>query len=607
MNYHQLGLISGIEIHQQLEGNKLFCACPTEIIDAQPDAIVERVLRAVEGETGEIDIAASHEQKKQKYYRYHLYHKNTCLVEIDEEPPHPVNKTALKTCLIAAKLLDAKVVDEIQFMRKTVIDGSNVSGFQRTALVATDGFIETSFGKVSIPTICLEEDSAKIIEKHTDYAVYNLSRLGIPLIEIATAPDMHSPEQVKEVAEKIGMLLRATNAVKRGLGTIRQDLNISIKGCPRVEIKGAQDLHLIPKIVEYEVQRQQNMLALTEKLQRIPLLKQQAAQNLTQIFTNTQCAFLQKAIKEGKGIYGLKIPCFAGIFGSELMPNHRVGTEISDKTKLLTGAGIVHSDELPKFGITDKEVAVIREKLSCNKDDAFVLSAVKHDHAKIVFEIIIEQINLLRSGVISEVRAATQEATSKYMRPMPGSARMYPETDIPSIPITEQYLKLLSLPETLEAKQTRLETLGLSNDLAELLVKKGDVAFFETCVAHYKNLKPAFIAEVLLPKLLEVKRKYNVDIDKITQPQIKLLLGHLNQGSIVKSSVEEIFLQYAQGKEVNYGKFKGISRAELERAIKEIIASNKGKPVGAIMGLVMKRYQGNVDGKLVSEILHKFI
>src|SRR3989338_7981539 len=134
MDYQQLGLISGIEIHQQLEGNKLFCACPTEIIDSQPDAIVERVLRAVEGETGEIDIAASHEQKKQKYYRYHLYNKNSCLVEIDEEPPHNVNKTALETCLIVAKLLHAKVVDELQFMRKTVIDGSNVSGFQRTAL-----------------------------------------------------------------------------------------------------------------------------------------------------------------------------------------------------------------------------------------------------------------------------------------------------------------------------------------------------------------------------------------------------------------------------------------------------------------------------------------
>ncbi len=615
MDYKQLGLKSGIEIHQQLEGEKLFCHCPTEIIDAAPDTTIKRELRAVEGETGEIDVAASHEQKKGRHYVYHLYNKNTCLVEIDEEPPHPVNAQALEVCLVAAKMLNAKIVDEIQFMRKTVVDGSNVSGFQRTALVATDGYIETSFGKVKIPTICLEEDSAKIVEKHADYAVYNLSRLGIPLIEIATAPDMHTPEQVKEVAEKIGMLLRATNAVKRGLGTIRQDINVSISKGTRVEIKGAQDLHLLPKIVEYEAQRQQNLLIFKEKVQNLISALSLNPKNyidLTSIFSKTECLFLKKSLADKQGVFGMKIDHFAGLLGYELMLNHRFATEISDNVKVLTGYGILHSDELvelPKYGITADEVAAIRTKLGCKNNDAFIITTTKKDPLVIekIFQAIIERINDAVKGVLQEVRAVIQEGTSKYMRPMPGSARMYPETDIPSILVAKQYLTSLVLPETLDEKQTRLEQLGLSSDLAELMVKKGDVGFFESCVTAYKNLNPAFIAELLLPKLLEVKRKYNVDISKITHANLTLLLGHLNQGTIVKNSVEEILVNYARGKEVNYGKYKGISQAELERVIKDIVAVNKDKPFGAVMGIVMHKYQGTVDGKQVNEILKRFM
>ncbi|MBI2139102.1 Glu-tRNA(Gln) amidotransferase GatDE subunit E, partial [Candidatus Woesearchaeota archaeon] len=227
IDHSSLGFRCGLEIHQQLEGRKLFCRCPTLNSDAQPDIKLERVLRAVAGETGEVDIAARHEMSKEKRISYIGNSSDVCLVELDEDPPHEVNLDAVKAALQIAMLLHSQPVDEIRFMRKTVVDGSNVSGFQRTALVATDGFIETKLGKVRIATICLEEEAAQKVKESKDSITYRLDRLGIPLIEIGTDADIKSPEQAKEAAAFLGMVLRSVPGVKRGLGTIRQDVNVS--------------------------------------------------------------------------------------------------------------------------------------------------------------------------------------------------------------------------------------------------------------------------------------------------------------------------------------------------------------------------------------------
>jgi len=267
INYQKLGFKCGLEIHQQLEGKKLFCSCPTLNSDQEPDVKFERRLRAVAGETGEVDIAAKHEMEKGKKFIYEADSNDTCLVEYDEEPPHELNKQALETALKVSLLLNAKIVDEIQVMRKTVVDGSNVSGFQRTALVAQDGFIETSKGKIGIPTICLEEEAAQKLEEKNGSVIYRLDRLGIPLIEIATSADIKNNEHAKEVAAYLGMILRSVG-VKRGLGTIRQDVNVSIEKGARTEIKGFQDLKSIPKVIDYEIHRQLDAINKGKKLNK---------------------------------------------------------------------------------------------------------------------------------------------------------------------------------------------------------------------------------------------------------------------------------------------------------------------------------------------------
>jgi Glu-tRNA(Gln) amidotransferase subunit E-like FAD-binding protein len=265
MDYKKLGFKCGIEIHQQLQGKKLFCNCPTIIRKENPDFKIKRILRTSAGELGLTDKAALHELNKKKYFIYEGYNDINCLVEMDDEPPHNVNLDALKSALQISKLLNATIPDKIIFMRKIVIDGSNVSGFQRTALVGMNGYLEINGKKINVPTICLEEESCQVIERNNDFDIYNLSRLGIPLIEIATSPDIENPEECKEVASKIGMFLRSLDNCKRGIGSIRQDVKISIKDCERIEIKGFQDLKSIPKVIDNEINRQLKLLKKNEK------------------------------------------------------------------------------------------------------------------------------------------------------------------------------------------------------------------------------------------------------------------------------------------------------------------------------------------------------
>lgn len=248
----------GIEIHQQLDTHKLFCNCPSILRSDEPKFEIMRKLHAVAGESGEIDSAAKHEASMNREFIYQGY-DTTCLVELDEEPPHLINKEALKIGIQIALFLNCEVLPITQIMRKTVVDGSNTSGFQRTVLIARNGFIETKYGRVGIEGINLEEDAARIIDKKENTAIYRLDRLGIPLVEIGTAPDIKSPEQAKEVALLLGDIIRSCK-VKRGIGTIRQDINISILGHPRVEIKGFQDVDTFISTINNEVKRQEENL-----------------------------------------------------------------------------------------------------------------------------------------------------------------------------------------------------------------------------------------------------------------------------------------------------------------------------------------------------------
>lgn len=606
IDYNNLGLKIGLEIHQQLDTGKLFCKCPCIIKDDTPDFEVKRKLRVSASELGETDPAALYELKKEKYFVYQGYNENTCLVEVDELPPEEVNKEALDLTLQVALLLNAKVVDNIQFMRKIVIDGSNVSGFQRTALVAVNGYIETSEGKISIPSICLEEDACKKVEDTEQYRIYNLSRLGIPLIEIATGPEIKSPEGAKEAAEKLGMILRSVKGIKRGLGTIRQDINLSIKGLQRVELKGFQDLRSIPKVVEYEINRHFKLMEINEKLKGKKF--EEYYQDVTDIFKNTNCKLVKNVLDKNGRVFGARLNGFNGLLGVEFYANRRFGTELSDYAKVFGVGGIIHSDEnLSKYNFSDKEILDVRSKLNIQKDDAFILVTNDMEKARkaIVNAIYRSSIQYIK-GVPGEVRKVNEDFSSSFLRPMPGSARMYPETDIPLVYVSKDKLSKIELPKLLDEKIDDLEEVyGINSDIARELIKQEiDIEHF---VSMYRNLDASFIARVLIEVPKEVKSRLNLDVSKLKEDNFHAVLQFINDGDIGKEAALNALADLVRDGKIHLEKYKGVSDKELELEVKKIVEANKTAPFGGLMGEVMAKFRGKADGKKVAELIRKYM
>ena len=454
LNHKELGLIIGLEIHQQISSQKLFCKCSTQFKEQNLEIEFLRKLKASAGEMGSIDIAAEFEQSRDRKFIYHGYKDEYCLIDCDDQPPNEINQDALMTALSVTRLFKLNIPDEIIVMRKVIADGSVCSSFQRTALIGTgnkDSFIETSLGKVRITSLCLEEDACKIEKIDENKVYYSLSRQGIPLLEIRTEPDIKTPEHAKETAEKIGMILRSFPNVLRGIGTIRQDVNLSIKNGARIEIKGFQELRVMPKIIENEVQRQ------------IKLLKE------------------------------------------------------------------------------------------------------------------VKKINL-------EVRKANEDGTTTFLRPLPGAARMYPDTDLIPTLVTRQLLSNIKVPKLIHEKIEDLKKEHkLSYELSsELLKQKIDFNLYHK---KYNKINSSLLASLLL--------KYN------NEENLNKSLDLLNSGKITK----DVFDEAIKGK-VDLS--KKINLNDIEKEVKKIIEEKPELSINAIMGILMGKYKGKIQGKKLIEIINKF-
>ncbi|MDY6930935.1 MAG: Glu-tRNA(Gln) amidotransferase subunit GatE, partial [Halobacteriota archaeon] len=445
-DYKKLGLKAGLEIHQQLDTDeKLFCKCKTLLRDAdESKGTFYRYLRPTQSEMGEVDVAAMEASKFKRRYIYKTY-DSTCLVENDEEPPRELNEEALDLSLEIAMLLNMKVIDEVHTMRKIVIDGSNTAGFQRTALVATDGHIDVDGNDISIMVLCLEEEASQKVSETKDEVVYSLDRLGIPLVEIATGSEIKTPEEARKVAEYIGMILRSTGNVKRGIGTIRQDVNISIAEGARVEIKGVQMLGLLSKIVESEAIRQDKLLEIRDELNNRRASIEEDIIDLTSVFEGTNCKLISKALGDGV-VLGICLRGFGGLVGREIQPERRLGSEFSDRAKGFTG-GIFHTDEMPKYGITKEEVSALKEVFDAGEDDCVIFVADVEARARSALKAVIKRADEAMRCIPEETRRSLENGSSAYMRPLPGAARMYPETDVPPVLIEEDRLSNVELPE----------------------------------------------------------------------------------------------------------------------------------------------------------------
>ncbi|MEE8168868.1 MAG: Glu-tRNA(Gln) amidotransferase subunit GatE [Candidatus Hydrothermarchaeales archaeon] len=600
----------GFEIHQQLDTTKLFCNCPSQLREDEADILVERRLRPTQSELGEIDRAALEEFLKGKSYLYETYSDSNCLVELDEEPPHTPNQEAIDIVLEVALLLNAHPVDEIHFMRKIVIDGSNTSGFQRTAIIAMDGHLDTEEGSVGIPAICLEEEAARKIVEKDSQTVYRLDRLGIPLVEIATAPDITSPEQAQKAALKIGQLLRATGRVKRGLGTIRQDINVSVEGGSRVEIKGVQDLNMIATIIEMEIARQGKLINAKEELVKKSSIEKHFY-DVSDVFSDTESKVVSKGMEKG-AVLALKLKGFKGFLGI---------LDLGQYAKLTGLKGVMHTDELPAYGISQREVDEVSKKLGIGKNDAFVLAVGERELAERGLKTVWERAEEALQRVPEETRVANADGTSSYMRPLPGAARMYPETDIPPVAVAKEKLLEIEaqLPELLDEKIQRfVKEHRLSSELASQLAKSEQWHFFEQVIKDEDiNIAPSIAANTLLGTMKELRRE-GYDTKGISKEKLKELFSAVGRGRVSKEAIPEVIKTLAEKPTesvetiIGHLGFEVYGEKEIATVVRKLLEEkrdfisergiNAEKP---LMGLVMKDVRGRADGKLVSEVLHR--
>ena len=568
-----MALKAGLEIHQQLNCGKLFCNCDAS--DIGKNLLFRRKLHATSSEMGEVDIAAKTEQIKLFTY----YNKScNCLIYADEEPPRGPNEDAVRIALQFAKLVGAKVVEEMHFMRKVVVDGSNTSGFQRTGLIATGGEIEYNGKILELDQLCLEEDSCRHGNENHEYL---LDRLGIPLLEITTKPQLNDSKDVQSAAKAIGRLLRACN-VRRGLGTIRQDVNVSVNNGQRVELKGFQDLSSMPKVVENEVKRQTTL----NKIEK---------GNIDKVTVVNDC------FKEKKEFaLALRIDDWKGILGNKNSPkNHvRMGKELADYAKRAGMNGIMHSDELPAYGIDGDETNRIKRKLKCKENDAFILIFGEEKKVKNAMNLMIERIRT--KGVPAEVRKVTPENLTKYLRPMPGASRMYPETDIAPFQISGINVPK---PETLDERE---KNLPLNDEESKQLVNRElDQKF------NYLNDKyeiPKLISRILLQTLPQLKDEG----ENISMGDLEKVLDLFKDGVLVKEGIPNALIQSSNNEEIK------ITSGDIDDEVNEFIddlikdkeqfIKERGTgAVGALMGPVMSEFRGKMDGGDINKILMKKI
>lgn len=612
LDYNKIGLKVGLEIHQQLStGKKLFCNCRQEESELFTKKFSRR-LRASKSEMGKYDPAAVFEKTKSKVVTYHGSPESSCLVEEDEEPPHDVDSKAKSIALLVASALDSNIFREIFPMRKIVIDGSNTSGFQRTMLISQGGKLTVNNTEIGVQSICLEEDAARLLKDSEYSREYGLDRLGIPLVEIALDPVEADPDTMRNIALALGRLLRTTRSVARGLGSIRQDVNVSVSGGGVVEVKGVQQLDQLKKVVEFEARRQSGLVEIAKRL-KTNVETGCKVTDITAHMVGCKSKIIQESLAKDYKICGMRLAGLAGLLGFSPYDGVRLGKEIAQLVRSYGIGGVFHSDELPGYGITKSDVIMIKDRLAIKENDGFLIMALPQAKYEIISEQVINRIEQAALGVPAETRMATQTGETVFLRPRPGPSRMYPETDVPPVRVSDEELKIAkaSVPKQWDEIISDLKNrYNLNAQLAEQILDSEYLELFERIS---NNVSSSFVASALCSTITSLRRK-GLDASLLSHEDIERVFALLAEQKIAKESVEIIFESIMSGshKSVNEAAMSvaGMNDDELdvllEKVVKEnqdLIAKQGSRAIGPLMGVVMKKVRGRVSGEKISKLL----
>lgn len=602
--YRSIGFKCGLEIHQRLDTKeKLFCSCSAGITTDNAIGKVERFQRAVAGELGLVDPSTKFEGMRHRKFVYTIYEKSSCLVDVDEEPPHNLNRDALALGLKACAVLKAAIPDEVEVMRKVVVDGSDPSAFQRSMMIGFDGQLEVDGKHIAIPSIFLEEESSSIEGRMDNVVVYGLDRIGVPLVEIDTGPDIRSPQEAKSTAMKIGLLLRLNGCAQRGIGSIRQDVNISVSGGRRVEIKGFQSLESMDTVIENEVDRQLRLIEIANEIKGVDV-KGGSIIDISGEFNGIGNGMIREALGKGGKVMGARISGLRGFLGREINEGRRLGSEVSDYAKMAGVNGIMHSDEdLSKYGIDDAISALIKKRLGVKESDAFIMVAGDGKTARNALSLAIGRAEMAKEGVVPETRNVdSKKNITRFMRPLPGGARMYPETD--SVPVRVEGRHYAEIGKSIvQEDQVRERLVAELNNvqLVEQLIWSRELQRYFR-ITERTGADTRVVADVLLEKFKELSRQ-GIDPYSIDDEVLEDIFRRFASGKITKKAIKEIVKSMPKNaKEVDEaikeGNLEKISGERLRKLVSEFAKNGE-----ISRSEIMSKYGFNIEGDELNAII----
>ena len=625
-DYDRIGFMSGLEVHQQLKTkHKLFCHCPAGVFKKNDDfnAEIIRHMRPTLSELGEYDGTALMEFKTRKEIIYRINNENTCTYEIDDTPPFPIDREALEYALEISLLSKLNIVGEVHITRKQYLDGSIPAGFQRTAILGVEGEIPLKNKKVRLIQLSIEEDSCREISDIGHTRVYKTDRLGMPLIETVTYPEMVNPEEVKEAADYIRFLNRSTGKVRTGIGAGREDVNVSCKGGTRVEIKGVSHNKWIPELTHVEVFRQWALLAIRDKLNKS--VKNQENWKINYEYLDFDMfEITYEPIKDAKDkhqkLIAVNLPGFAGILSHFTQPTKMFADEITDRLKViacLEKPNMIHSEDFKPI-ITDIDKELIAPMLKAGENDAQIIIWGHEEDMQTALEVIEERCKMAFEGVPEETRKSFANGSTIFERVLPGADRMYPDTDSPPIPLEGKYIDKLAkgLPVEVFDRFRQLQNWNIPSDTYNYILKNNLVPLIEKIVTDLK-IDAKFVGIFLGHKLKHIEGKFN-KIKGFEYDKVYDLFNFIKKEKLNLNISKYMMILLYQHPQMEFVSLLSIIKYK-KRNKEELIApisflKEKYKEIGKkkdkksetdwVMGEIRKQALGNIDlVKLRKEIM----